>query len=306
MVAIPKSVLCGLACLVLLVGQASAASPALRVVAAENFYGDIARQIGGDDVSVTSILANPDQDPHLFEISPSVARQVSAAQVVIYNGLDYDPWMGRLLAATRGQGRQVLVAGDLAGKKSGDNPHIWFDPATMLVLAQAVSTTFATLDPAHGSSYGQRLAAFRASILPIQARMAALRLRLQGEPVTATEPIFGATFSALGLVSRNQRFQRAVMNDTEPSASDIAAFESDLRFHRTRLLVFNRQANDTTADRLRAIAGEAGVPVIGASETEPAGTPYQAWILSELDSLDKAMAASPAGNPSDTQPGSRE
>ena len=111
----------------------------IAVVAAENFYGDVARQIGRDRVSVISILNSPDQDPHLFEVSPAVIRQVAAAQIVVYNGADYDPWMERLLKVTPRAGRAVIAAAALGNKTSGDNPHLWYDPATMPAVASALA-----------------------------------------------------------------------------------------------------------------------------------------------------------------------
>src|ERR1700730_11092961 len=117
---------------------AQTGSKPVNIVAAENFYGDVAKQIGGANVKVTSILSNPDQDPHLFEVSPSVGRNVSAAQIVIYSGIDYDPWMEKLLAAARSANRKTIVVAALAGRTTGDNPHIWYDPATMLALAKTL------------------------------------------------------------------------------------------------------------------------------------------------------------------------
>lgn len=265
----------------------------LPVVAAENFYGDIAQQIGGSGVKVTSVLSNPDQDPHLFEASPSVARGISAARIVIYNGIDYDPWMEKLLGAARNPDRKTIAVADLLGKKPGDNPHIWYDPATMLALAQALADSLASADPVHGDGYRQRLAAFQASVQPIQDKIATLRARLAGTPVTATEPVFGAMFAALGLEVRNQSFQLSVMNDTEPSASDIAAFEDDLKTHRVKLLVYNSQASNPVAARMEQLARASRVPVVGATETEPSGKGYQAWILGELDAIDRALPKSP-------------
>ncbi|HYL48754.1 MAG TPA: zinc ABC transporter substrate-binding protein, partial [Stellaceae bacterium] len=110
------------------------AAGSIPIVAAENFYGDVAHQIGGADVTVTSILSNPDEDPHLFEASPSVARAISGAKFVIYSGINYDPWMAKLLGAARSSDRTVIVVAELVGKKTGDNPHIWYDPNTMLAL----------------------------------------------------------------------------------------------------------------------------------------------------------------------------
>ncbi len=279
-----------LAGILALPGWASAAPP-LTVVAAENFYGDIARQIGGPEVKVNSILSNPDEDPHLFEASPSVARAISAARIVIYSGIGYDPWMEKLLAAARSADRKVIVAADLAGKKMGDNPHIWYDPATMLAVARALAADLAAADPAHQAEYTQRGAAFEQSLQPIQAKIAALRARLAGAPVTATEPVFGYMFAALGMQDRNEPFQLAVMNNTEPSASQVAGFENDLKTHQVRLLVYNSQATDPIAARMEKLAKASHIPVVGATETEPRGKTYQAWIMSELDAVDRALPA---------------
>jgi zinc/manganese transport system substrate-binding protein len=267
-----------------------AAAP-VHIVAAENFYGDVARQIGGPDVAVTSILSNPNEDPHLFEVSPAVGRAVSGARVVIYSGIDYDPWMAKLLGAARSQDRQVIDVAALVGRKPGDNPHIWYDPRTMLTLARTLTQTLSADDPAHRAGYQRRLARFAASLRPIEAKIAALRSRLAGTPVTATEPIFGYMFAALGMQVRNYSFQLAVMNNTEPSAADVAAFEHDLRSHRVRLLIYNAQASDPVAERMEKIAHASHVPVVGATETEPPGKDYQGWMLSELDAVGRALPA---------------
>jgi zinc/manganese transport system substrate-binding protein len=271
------------------VGLTPAHAAALKVVAAENFYGDVAAQIGGPDVAVSSILSNPDEDPHLFEISPAVGRDVSAARVVIYNGIDYDPWMEWILGAARSTDRQTIVVSQLVGRKTGDNPHIWYDPKTMLAFAQKLSQILAAADPANRAVYEQRRLAFEQSLQPIQAKIAVLRERLAGTPVTATEPVFGYMLDALGMQVRNGAFQLAVMNNTEPSASQVAAFETDLKSHAVKLLVYNSQATDPIADRMRSLAQAAGVPVVGATETEPPGKNYQAWMMSELDAIDRAL-----------------
>jgi zinc/manganese transport system substrate-binding protein len=283
------------ACLALVWSVPAQAQTALptNIVAAENFYGDVAAQIGGADVHVTNILSNPDQDPHLFEASPSVARAISAARIVICNGIDYDPWMQHLLGAAQSAQRQTIVVADLVGRKTGDNPHIWYDPATMLAAARAVAAALVVADPAHKVAYDERLARFEASVAPIRARIAALRQRLAGTPATATEPVFGYMFDALGMPVRNLSFQLAVMNGTEPSASDVAAFETDLRTHRVALLVYNAQASDPVADRMERLAKASHVPVVGASETEPPGKTYQAWMLDELDAVAKALPQHP-------------
>ena len=238
---------------------------------------------------MTSILSNPDQDPHLFEVSPSVGRDVSAARIVVYNGIDYDPWIEKLLGAARSGNRKTIVVADLIGRKTGDNPHIWYDPKTMPALAKALADTLSSEDPVHKAEYEKRLAQFDESIKPIRAKIDDMRGRLAGVPVTATEPVFGYMFQALGMLDRNQSFQLAVMNDTEPSASDIAAFENDLKTHQVKLLLYNNQATDPTAKRMRQIAEASGIPVVGVTETEP-GETYQSWMTGVLTAVDRALS----------------
>lgn len=281
----------GIAALAAAAGSAQAASGPISIVAAENFYGDVAKQIGGPEVEVTSIMSNPDQDPHLFEVSPSVGRAVSGAGIVIYSGIDYDPWMEKLLGAARSPDRKVIVVADLVGRKGGDNPHIWYDPKTMPALAEALTKVLAAEDPAHAEGYKQRETAFLASLEPIEKKIAAVRERLAGTPVTATEPVFGYMFEALGMKVMNGSFQLSVMNDTDPSASDVAAFEKSLKTGAVKLLVYNSQATDPMAERMEKIAKESHVPVVGATETQPAGKTYQAWMLSEVEAVDRALAA---------------
>jgi zinc/manganese transport system substrate-binding protein len=280
---------------VLLLACQPAAAGRIAVVAAENFYGDIAQQIGGPDVAVTSILANPEQDPHLFEASPSVARALSAARLVVYNGIGYDPWIEKLLAAVRRPGRKAIAVAALVGRTPGDNPHLWYDPATMPALAAALADELGAADPPHRSDYRRRLAQFRQSLAPLTGRIAALREHFAGTPVSATEPVFGYMFRALGMAVRHERFQLAVMNNTEPGASVIAAFERDLKTHRVRLLVYNSQATDPLARRMVTIAEGAGIPVVAVTETEPPGTTYQQWMMRELDAVARALGEQRAG-----------
>ncbi|WP_174906211.1 metal ABC transporter solute-binding protein, Zn/Mn family [Burkholderia diffusa] len=276
----------------------SIASPAfaqaatVNVVAAENFYGDVASQIGGRHVAVTSILSNPDQDPHLFEASPKTARALQHAQVVIYNGADYDPWMGKLLGASKQAKRVTIVVVDLVGKKAGDNPHLWYDPATMPAAARAIAAELGRADPANKADYDANLQKFVASLKPVDDKVAALRAQYKGVPVTATEPVFGYMSDAIGLDMRNQRFQLATMNDTEASAQDVAAFENDLRKKQVRVLIYNSQAEAPMTKRLLKIARDSGVPGVSVTETQPAGKTFQQWMAGQLDALAAALSAS--------------
>jgi len=270
--------------------SARAADSKIAIVAAENFYGDVARQIGGDRVSVMSILSNPDQDPHLFEVSPAVVRAVAAAQIVLYNGADYDPWMKKLVKVTGKRGRTVIVAAAAVNKKAGDNPHLWYDPATMPAVARVLAAALAAADPSHKDDYAARLQTFLASLQPLNEKIAAIAGKYAGVAVTATEPVFGYMAAALKLKMRNEQFQIAVMNNAEPGAGDIAAFERDLRTHTVRVLFYNKQASDTLVLHLVDLARASNVAVVGVTETCPPGLSYQEWILSELGATERALA----------------
>ena len=269
----------------------AACAGGIDVVAAENFYGDLVRQIGGKHVTVKSILSNPDQDPHLFEADPSTARALKAAKVTIRNGADYDPWMDKLLKADPAPGRVEIDVADLVGKHAGDNPHLWYDPANMAATAKDLAATFAALEPAHRAEFDANEAAFAASLKPLDAKVAAMKARFVGQPVTASEPVFGYMAALIGLDMHNEPFQMAVMNNTEPSASDVAKFEDDLRGHKVRAMIYNGQADDKAVKRLVDIAKASHLPVVAVSETEPAGTTYQSWMARQLDALDQALSA---------------
>jgi zinc/manganese transport system substrate-binding protein len=273
------------------IGEAGA-DARLKVVAAENFYGDIARQIGGDYVEVASILSSPDQDPHLFETTPSIIREVSAAHVVVLNGADYDPWISQLVRAAPRAERTIIVAAQLLNKKQGDNPHLWYEPGTMPAVARALAEAFAKDDPAHAAHYSSRLRAFSTSIARLNEKIDEIRTKYAGVSVTATEPVFGYMASALGLQIRNEGFQLAAMNDTEPSARQIAAFERDLREHKAKVLLYNKQTSTKMTQRMLDIARNSHVPVVGVTETQPIGLSYQDWMLKQLDDLEQALARS--------------
>ncbi|MGH6788602.1 MAG: metal ABC transporter solute-binding protein, Zn/Mn family [Pseudolabrys sp.] len=272
--------------------HARAAGTTIAIVAAENFYGDIARQIGGEHVTVTSILNNPDQDPHLFETTPTVARSLSEAQFVILNGAAYDPWMQKLLAASPRPNRVSIVAAELVNKKAGDNPHLWYEPTTMPAVAKALAGALSKADAAHAGDYAARLKTVLESLANVDKKVAQLRTKHAGTPVTATEPVFGYMAQALGLQMRNERFQLSVMNDTEPSAKDIAAFENDLKGRKVKLMLYNKQVAGKLTQRMLDIARKSRVPVVGVTETEPANTTLQNWMLEQLSDVEKALATS--------------
>jgi zinc/manganese transport system substrate-binding protein len=279
----------GLAAVLALASAPALANP-IKIVAAENFYGDIASQIGGKDVAVTSILTNPDQDPHLFEASTETAKALANARLVIANGVDYDPWMDKLISANKAAGRREISVAALVGRKSGDNPHLWYDPAYITAAAKAIAVALVATDPAHKADYARGEAVFLASLKPIEVKIADMKKKYAGQAVTLSEPVFGYQADLIGLDVRNKEFALAVMNNAEPSASQVAGFEDDLKQHKVKAMMFNAQASEPAVQRLVDMAKANHIPVVGVSETEPPGKSYQAWMLSQLNALDGALS----------------
>ena len=283
-----------LACFILLalaqVGcSAQASANKLKIVAAENFYGDIAQQIGGDLVDVSSILSNPEQDPHLFEASPSVARNIAEAKIVVLNGLDYDPWVDQLLVASDVPGRSVINAGIIAGKLPGDNPHIWYDLDTMRKLASTIAKKLMEIDPMNAETYAKNAENFDRSLLPLSQKIAAVSLKHKGLVVAATEPVFGYMFQSFGFEIKELPFQMAVMNGTEPSISEMAQFENDLNNRVIKVLVYNGQATSPVADHMMALAKKQQIAIVPVSETEPVGKSYQHWMEDHINAIAAAI-----------------
>ncbi|HEX7925957.1 MAG TPA: zinc ABC transporter substrate-binding protein, partial [bacterium] len=201
-----------------------------------------------------------------------------------------DAWVAKLLAASRSAKREVIEVGKLAGRRDGDNPHVWYDVRAATLLVETLTQRLTTLDPTHKEAYAARAATVQRDLKALAARIDGLRKQHGGTPVTATEPVFGYMSDALGLTMRNLRFQLAQMNDTEPTASDIAAFEADLRGRKVRVLFNNTQTSEGLTTRLLGIAKASGVAVVGVTETMPQGASYVGWMNAQLDTLEQALA----------------
>lgn len=266
-----------------------AAELPISIVAAQNFYGEVATSVGGDRVVVESVPLSPDADPHDFEPNPSVVRAVADASIVVFNGADYDHWMEDLLEATARPERSVIEAAGLIGVTDGANPHVWYDPRTMPAVADALATTLSALDPDGSDMYQARRVAYVATLTSLDAKVAAIRQRFGGLPIAATEPVFGYMADALGLEMTNNEFQVAIMNETEPSAREISGLADDLKNHRVKALIYNTQVSDAMTAQLLAVANEANVPVVGVTETVTDGMGYADWMLGQLESLEKAL-----------------
>lgn len=277
--------------ILLLAVPAAAASP-LAVVASTNVYGDIVAQIGGANVSVTSILTDPNADPHLFEPGTRNALAVATAQVAIQNGAGYDDFMGKLERAAPNGKRSVLTIADVLGLHGTDvNPHLWYDVPKLGRIASAIAAAMSRADAAHTGAYRAGLRRFVASLQPLQREVAQIKTRFHGKAVAYTEPVPGYLLDAAGLKNlAPSSFTRAIENGTEPSPQAVAAMEALMTKHRVRVLLYNSQAVSPITKRVREAAAKAGIPVVGISETLPSHQTFQQWQLAQVKALHRALA----------------
>jgi zinc/manganese transport system substrate-binding protein len=284
--------------LVVLVSGCGSASFVVRpgtiaVVAAENEYGNVAAQIGGTDVSVTSVESNPNTDPHSYEVSPDVAQEISAAQVVIQNGIGYDDFMSKIEAASPSSARRVLIVQHLLGlPDTTPNPHLWYNPATMPKVADALAADFAAIQPAHAAYFQANATTFIASLDPWLQALAAFKAQYGGTPVATTEPVADYMLTAAGADNLTPfRLQADIMNGVDPSPQDLSSQTALFAQHKVKVFVYNQQVTDTLTQSFITAAQSAHIPVIGVYETMPTpGFTYQSWMLAEVNALTNAVA----------------
>jgi zinc/manganese transport system substrate-binding protein len=264
---------------------------ALKVVASTNVYGDIAQQIGGASVEVTSILTNPDADPHLFEPGTRTGLAVSNAAVLIQNGLGYDDFVRRLAEAAPNGDRRVVTVADVLGVHGAKaNPHLWYDIPRLPAVAAAIADALALADPANEREYQAGLRKFDGSLQPLLSTIAAIRKKAAGAAVAYTEPVPGYLLEAAGL--RNiapSSFTHAIEAGTEPPPAAVAEMQALIRDHRVKALLYNNQAVSPITIRLRSTARAAGTPVVGVSETIPPNLSFQRWQLDQTQALARAV-----------------
>lgn len=259
-------------------------------VGIESQYADVISQVAGPRVRVRAILTDPNTDPHEFEASPAIARRIASASLVIENGLGYDPWVDRILAASPGP-RTVINVQRLLGLPAAANPHVWYDPRTMPAVAAAVAAALATREPARAADFRARARAFDASLAPWREALEALKRRYRGVAVAVTEPVANDMLEAAGCaILTPYALQMAVMNGTDPAPQDVAAQEALLTGHRVKVLIYNRQVTDPLTASFVELARRNGIPVVGVYETMPAGYHYQSWMLAEVTALEQALA----------------
>jgi zinc/manganese transport system substrate-binding protein len=264
----------------------------IRVVAAENEYGNVAAQIGGRYVSVTSVESNPNTDPHTYEVSPGVAQAVSAAQLVIQNGLGYDEFMTKVESASANAKRHVIDVQQLLGlPDSTPNPHLWYNPKTMPKVADVVAADLGALEPAHAAYFRLHATMFISSLQPWLAAIAHFKAAYPKTPVATTEPVADYMLEAAGTDNLTPfGLQADIMNGVDPAPQDVTLQIGLFTGHKVKVFVYNQQVTDSLTESFIAAAKQAGVPVIGVYETMPVpGYNYQSWMLAEVEALEKAV-----------------
>jgi zinc/manganese transport system substrate-binding protein len=289
----------GLATLLSTVVAACGAPPAgagsggmLQVIAGENFWGSVAAQLGGSHVAVTSIVNNPNTDPHEYESSATDARAFATADYVVLNGAGYDDWGQRLLSGNPSQGRKVLIVADLLNKRAGDNPHFWYNPDWVDEVADRITADYQALDAADAGYFTQQREAFRTALKPYRDAIAHIRSTFRGVSVGSTESIFVYEAQALGLnLISPPAFMQAISEGNGPPAQTVAEFQDQLTQHQVKVLVYNTQTATPITDNLKQLAAQNNIAVVGISETiEPTTASFQDWQTKQLNALQAALS----------------
>jgi zinc/manganese transport system substrate-binding protein len=265
----------------------------IAAVGAENEYANVISQIGGRYVSVTAIESNPNTDPHTFEASPSIAEAVSAAKLVVQNGVGYDTYMNKIEAASPDPSRKVIDVQTLLGlPDSTSNPHLWYKPQTMPAVAGALVRDLSALQPTHAAYFAANEQRFDASLKPWYQAIAQFAASYPHTPVATTEPVGDYMLQAAGTDNMTPfGLQAAIMNGVDPAPQDVTLQDGLFSNHRVKVFVYNQQVTDSLTASFLAAAKRAGIPVVGVYETMPTpGYDYQSWMLAEVNALQKAVA----------------
>jgi zinc/manganese transport system substrate-binding protein len=271
--------------------------PTITVVAGENFWGSLISQLGGNKVSVTSIVSDPNADPHEYESNADDAKLMATANYVILNGAGYDSWGSSLLSASPNANRKLLVVADLLGKKEGDNPHFWYSPDYVNRVIAQMESDLVSIDPKDAGYFQAQYAALQSSLAEYQGRIAKIKHDFGGKKVASTESIFVylADASGLDLISPPE-FIDAVAEGNDPPASSVVEFEKQLKGNEPTVLVYNEQTVTPLTENMKKLAAESDIPTIGITETiQPPDATFQEWMNAQLLQLQNALNAKALG-----------
>jgi zinc/manganese transport system substrate-binding protein len=275
-------------------GSSTTSADKIVAIGAENEYTSVLQQVGGRYVQASAIMSNPNTDPHTFEASASVAREISSAQLVVQNGVGYDPFMDSIEKAVPDSGRKVINVQQVLGlPDSTPNPHLWYKPSTMPAVANAVASGLAAIQPAHAAYFKANAKAFISSLGTWTQAIASFKATYPNTPVAVTEPVADYLLQAAGVdIKTPFEFQADIMNGTDPSAQDVALERSLFTDHKVKVFLYNQQVTDTLTQSFISLARANGIPVVGVYETMPTpGYTYQSWMLAETKALKQAVTS---------------
>ena len=277
--------------------SANSGGTVLNVVAGENFWGSIASQLGGTHAAVTSIVSDPNADPHQYESNNNDARAFATAQYVILNGAGYDGWGQQLLAANPVSGRKVLTVATLLGKHDGDNPHFWYNPSYVEQVANQITRDYQSLDPRDSTYFAAQRQNFETALTQNHERLNEIKAKFAGEKVGATESIFVYMASYLGLdLISPPDFMEAIAESNDPPAASVVTFEQQIQQKQISVLVYNLQTVTPVTDHLKALAVAQGIPLVEVTETiQPPDVSFQDWQVAQLLELQNALNAPTLG-----------
>jgi zinc/manganese transport system substrate-binding protein len=265
----------------------------IAVVAAENFWGSIAAQLGGERVTVQSIVASPDADPHNYEPTAADGRALATAQYVIVNGAGYDPWAAKLVDANPAPGRSVLTVGELVGVKNGGNPHRWYSPDDVHRVIEQITTDYKRVHPADAAYFDQQKQAYETQGLARYHQLIAdIKSKYGGAPIGASESIVTPLAEGLGLtMATPESFLDAVSEGTDPTVADKGTVDQQIRTKKIKILVFNRQNSTPDVAALVSEAKTQGIQVATVTETlVPATASFQDWQADQLAGIQQALS----------------
>jgi zinc/manganese transport system substrate-binding protein len=275
-------------------GNASGANSSGKIVAvgAENEYADVIQQVGGKYVAASAIMSNPNTDPHTFEASAAVAREVGSAELAVQNGVGYDTFMTTIENAAPNSDRKVIdVQQQLGLPDSTPNPHLWYAPTTMPKVADAIAGDLSALQPLHAAYFQANAKAFISSLAAWNNAIASFKAAYSGTPVATTEPVADYMLQAVGADNMTPwTFQADIMNGVDPSPQNVAAERALFTQHKVKVFLYNQQVTDPLTESLITLAQQNDIPVVGVYETMPVpGYDYQTWMLTEVRDLQKAV-----------------
>lgn len=265
----------------------------VAVVVSVDQWGDVVSELGGGCANVKTVLASSSVDPHDYEPSPADAASFTDARLVVINGAGYDPWASKL-AASSAPSAHLVSAAEVTKTADGANPHLWYLPAAVTAVADAVIAELSKIAPQAADYFGQRRSQFTAATAAYTGLIDKIRAAAAGKSYAATETVYDYQAQALGLVDKTpEGYRRATANESDPSPGDMNAFRAALAGRHVDVLIYNTQTQGSIPDQIRSTAQRAGVPVVDVTETVPPGqTSFEAWQYSQLVALGRALGVS--------------